>query len=296
MAKEIIFRNRVPKYPGRVVMTPVAGKANTYDMVRADEPTEEGTPLDRDAFESIIHSRLTGRYYAPTVARNVKSRNTSAVNPLPSSGWVLSTDGKSAASGTYSVIVNSLASNNYTPEKALDGSADTSYRSDADGEVFFALTFPAAIKITKYKIAMRAANYTYNVTTEFQGSNNGTTWTTLFSTTEKPESLKEYTLTSPGEYTQYRLKFTATETGIYLYEFQITGYEVNSYENAYAVSSGFPVSWDEGQRVFVQIPANANTFAVVSNTLNGVPVNTILQAGRRYELRYTGTSFVAKEV
>lgn len=294
--KEIVFKDRVPTNPGRVILTPVIGRANTYDMVRADNPTEEGTPLDKNAFDSIIHSRLTGRYYAPTVARNVKSRNTSAVNPIPSSGWVLSTDGKSATSGTYSVSANSIASNNYTPEKALDRSVDTSFRSDASGEIFFALAFPSAIKITKYKIAMRAANYTYAVTTAFQGSNNGTTWTTLFSTTEKPDDLTEYTVSSPGEYTQYRLKFTATETGIYLYEFQITGYEVSTYENAYTVSNGFPASWDEGQRVFVQIPTNANTFAVVSNTLNGVIVNTVLQAGRRYELRYTGTSFVAKEV
>lgn len=39
--------DRQPTYPGRVKLTPVAGQENTYDMERADEPTEEGTPLNK---------------------------------------------------------------------------------------------------------------------------------------------------------------------------------------------------------------------------------------------------------
>lgn len=49
----IEVKNRMPTYPGRVKMTPVAGAANTYDMVRADEPLEEGTPINAVLFESI---------------------------------------------------------------------------------------------------------------------------------------------------------------------------------------------------------------------------------------------------
>lgn len=45
--------DRIPTYPGRVKMTPVAGLANTYDMVRADEPIEAGTPINRALFERI---------------------------------------------------------------------------------------------------------------------------------------------------------------------------------------------------------------------------------------------------
>ena len=41
------MQDRVPLYPGRVTLTPVAGQANTYDMVRADQPTQEGTPLNK---------------------------------------------------------------------------------------------------------------------------------------------------------------------------------------------------------------------------------------------------------
>ena len=41
------MKDRVPKYPGRVRLIPVAGKADTFDMVRADEPVEEGTPISK---------------------------------------------------------------------------------------------------------------------------------------------------------------------------------------------------------------------------------------------------------
>lgn len=41
------MRNRIPTYPGRVKLTPVTGMTNVYTMVRADEPTDEGTPLNK---------------------------------------------------------------------------------------------------------------------------------------------------------------------------------------------------------------------------------------------------------
>lgn len=41
------MQDREPTYPGRVTLTPVSGLANTYDMERADQPTQEGTPLNK---------------------------------------------------------------------------------------------------------------------------------------------------------------------------------------------------------------------------------------------------------
>lgn len=73
--KEVNFKDRVPTNPGRVILMPVAGKPNTYDMQRADAPIEEGTPIDKATFNSIIHSRLTGRYYDVTVSA-IETENT----------------------------------------------------------------------------------------------------------------------------------------------------------------------------------------------------------------------------
>ena len=42
------MRNRQPTYPGRVKLIPVDGEANTFDLIRADEPTDPGTPLNKN--------------------------------------------------------------------------------------------------------------------------------------------------------------------------------------------------------------------------------------------------------
>lgn len=49
----IEVKDRVPTYPGRVKLVPVAGQVNTYDMVRADNPIEVGTPINRALFQSV---------------------------------------------------------------------------------------------------------------------------------------------------------------------------------------------------------------------------------------------------
>lgn len=41
------MQDRVSEHPGRIKLTPVPGQENTFDMVRADEPVQEGTPLNR---------------------------------------------------------------------------------------------------------------------------------------------------------------------------------------------------------------------------------------------------------
>lgn len=55
------MQDRVPLYPGRVKMTPVAGQANTYDMVRADDPTQEGTPLNKATLLKDATAALFGK-------------------------------------------------------------------------------------------------------------------------------------------------------------------------------------------------------------------------------------------
>ena len=54
------MQDRIPLYPGRVKMTPVAGQANTYDMVRADDPTQAGTPLNKATFLKDATAALYG--------------------------------------------------------------------------------------------------------------------------------------------------------------------------------------------------------------------------------------------
>lgn len=41
------MQNRAPKYPGRVKLVPVDDANGIYDMIRADEPTQPGDPLNK---------------------------------------------------------------------------------------------------------------------------------------------------------------------------------------------------------------------------------------------------------
>ena len=41
------MKDRVPKHPGRVTLTPVPGQTNTYDRARADEPIVAGDALNK---------------------------------------------------------------------------------------------------------------------------------------------------------------------------------------------------------------------------------------------------------
>lgn len=60
------MQDRVSLYPGRVKLEPVAGQANTYDLTRADQPTQEGTPLNKasllsDATETAMFGASANR-------------------------------------------------------------------------------------------------------------------------------------------------------------------------------------------------------------------------------------------
>lgn len=76
---EVNFKDRVPTYPGRITLLPVDGSENTFDMTRADEPTEEGTPIVKATLDSITQSRLTGRFYEMTVT---STQNTAYNTPV----------------------------------------------------------------------------------------------------------------------------------------------------------------------------------------------------------------------
>ena len=60
------MQDRVSLYPGRVKLEPVAGQTNLYDLTRADQPTQEGTPLNKanllsDATETAMFGSAANR-------------------------------------------------------------------------------------------------------------------------------------------------------------------------------------------------------------------------------------------
>lgn len=55
------MKDRIPLYPGRVKLNPVSGQANTFDLVRADQPTQEGTPINKASLLKDATAALFGK-------------------------------------------------------------------------------------------------------------------------------------------------------------------------------------------------------------------------------------------
>lgn len=294
---ETDFKDRVPTYAGRVKLTPVSGQTNIFDMVRADEPTEEGTPLDKATFDSITQSRLTGRFYEPTVTRaTVAGLTDLTVTPIPTSGWIYDTDNQLIArSGAF--VVEGSSDQNTSANRVDDVFNSSGWQSVGGTESWIEIYHSQALKVKKIRFTVEMQYSSRLTQLEIQGSTNGTTWQALGTySSVTANTAMDYTLSNTSDYNYYRLVFTSDGSNrITVSDLSYILYDVSSYTNAYTLDK-MPLVWDKGQRLTIYTPANVNTYAVAENSLNGVKVNTILQSGRRYELRYNGTSFDVKEV
>lgn len=286
--------DRVPTYPGRIKLTPVNGQPDLFTMERADEPIIGGTPIGKAVFDSIIKSRLTGRFYPLTPNLTLKNTTTGTTTPLPSSGWTLN-GVATATGGIYKIVASSAINSTYSVEKAVDGSDDTSWGSEYGTTHTYTIIFPIAIKIKKISLLLGRSGDTTGINWSIQGSNDAINWTNLYTSTTFSSSMTTHTLTKTGDFSQYKITFNVPlAPRIYIQTLTIPEWEANSYTIDFT-TSGMPTKWDTGQRVTVQVPTYA-AFVVDSNTFNGVKVNTILLSGRKYELRYNGSTFDAKEV
>lgn len=290
------IRDRVPTYPGRVLLRPVADQPNYFEFVRADDPTEEGTPLDRATLMSIINSRLTGRYYEPTVQRAAdSSRAGLTVSPIPTSGWVYDADNRrKATNGVYTVEASS--DQNTSANRVNDVFTSSGWRSTTSVENWIQIYHTQALKVYKMRFTLDMEYPSRLAQFEIQGSTNGTTWQNLGTyTTLTDNALMVYTLINVADYNYYRLKLTSESgNGVTIKNLQYILYDVSMYVNSYTLD-GAPAEWTRGQRLTIYTPS-VSTLAVTENYLNDEKINTILQGGKRYELRYNGASFDAKEV
>lgn len=283
---EVRFQDREPVYPGRVTLVPVTGQKNTYDMTRADRPSVVGTPLNKTNIESIVHSRLTGRFYVPEVTRSVvASVGSIPVNPIPTAGWIQTSNGYT--SGGYTATSNAPD----TAVQAFDGDDTTAWISGDATEPWIALELADALTVKVIRLCFASEN---GAVCTVQGSNDGQPWEDLLTIAEAPSKPTEYALTTIGSYQRYRLTFDQGGISLFTWEFRLC--DSLAYENTFTVSNGYPDTWDIGQRTCIAIPSDVSALSVAFNTLNGIAVDTILQPNKCYELRYTGSAFAAREV
>ena len=286
--------DRVPTYAGRIKLTPVAGQTDVFDMVRADEPTEEGTPLDKATFDSIIHSRLTGRYYEPTITQTDESEVRGlTVSPVPSSGWVVSSS-LSSISESWQISTNSATT---PPHYAVNNVSNNGWQSGEGIAHSLTITTGSPIKVIKMEIDCAAISQSIS-SMVIQGSTDGDTWVNL-KTVESPTSkTTEYTLDAQGYYKYYRLYFNMSYlTGeVIVRNWAFSQYDTKTYTNNYVITNGVPLEWTELQAITFRTPSTVSTFGVTSNTLNGYPINAILNPARLCRCIFSANTFIAMEV
>lgn len=92
------MQDRISLYPGRVKLTPVSGQDNVYDMTRQDNPTTEGTPLNKSTLLTDEVAETLGLDPAtatPSQAINAvagKAITNKLTLTLTAAGWVADDD------------------------------------------------------------------------------------------------------------------------------------------------------------------------------------------------------------
>lgn len=285
--------DRVPTKPGQIKLTPVSGSPDLFTMTRADEPTVEGTPIDKATLDSIIKSRLTGRYYLPTVTtETITSQAGITANPVPIASWTYQPGGIIASSGSWQLESSSVLEAGYNAGNIFDGNDATQWQSASETSSWVKVTMGSHIKIKKFRV--NVTDHGKFSALQMQGSNNGTSWDTL---TGLSPGNYEYTISNPKDYLYYRLYFaSSTAVNTIIYEWQITEYDVATIQNEYDIEN-FPVDITDHQRFMIVTPPSVNTIGVIKNTLNGRNIDIILQPNKRYELvsSWDG-NYYAKEV
>lgn len=137
---------------------------------------------------------------------------------LPPNMATASGSGTSWTLNGYTATASSVYdTTNYVTRNAFDRTLNP-WISQSTFPSWIQIQFPAAQTITQYQITSRKGNYpTYTAapyTWELQGSNNGSTWTTLDTHTNNPVLYADgktvsFTISSPGSYTYYRVYVTA---------------------------------------------------------------------------------------
>ena len=210
-------------------------------------------------------------------------------NPIPTS-WQSVIAGMKYQSNGY-VVTASVYNDGGEAFKTFDDNSSTYWEGNVIAGASLMVEFPSAILVDKMYL-MHTAPPASVLTIEY--SHNGYEWfadTTLTSSTTNGLEVK---LT--GNTAKYwRLNFSAAgNTTVKVFEWSLSDYTVTTYEASFTLSR-MP-SMVAGQTILVQTDINHNATGVVANTLNELPIHSILQADKIYELTFHLTHYTAKEV
>lgn len=227
-----------------------------------------------------------------------------------STTYTLSYNGETIETGSLIYESAGYGNENCPLNNAFDGvtgSASSGYITpylQAGEKTSVYMTFENPIKISKMgtgldRSSMSASDY-YITDTYLYGSNDNVNWVSLCT---MPYSGVQTKIENPDYYKYYRVEVRRNTTtgskGVRLYEIVIG--EV--YLNAEVLGNKFTTPYRvptlrDGEIIKFRTPANVDKTDVVKNSLNGIEIDTLLNADTLYKLLYkeTDNKFYVKEV
>lgn len=211
-------------------------------------------------------------------------------NPIPTS-WQQMNIGTKYQSDNY-IITASGYESGYEVYKAFDGTPATSWRTPARNSHTLVLELPEEILIDKVHLQF---NIQGTAEISLQSSNNGASWLTEADVSTLVSYNGDVELGNAPRTKYLRILVNADSNVTFtLQSFSIVDYTVTTLGAKFMLNN-MPTLVD-GQIILIQIDPTHDATGIVSNTLNGVAVRSILRAGRVYELTYHTTYYTVKEV
>lgn len=211
------------------------------------------------------------------------------VNPIPTS-WQPTVDGMMYQSGEYNITASRFEEDGEA-YKAFDNNPSTAWSANVISGASLMLELPTAMLIDKMYL-MHTAPPASVLTIEY--SQNGYDWVTDTVLSSSTTNGLEIELSgSTAKY--WRLSFSAAGNAVVrVFNWELTDYTVTTYMADFTIDD-LP-SIVENQVILVQVDSAHSSTGITSNNLNDIPIYSILQAGKKYELTYHSTHFTAKEI
>lgn len=245
------------------------------------------------------------KYNIPNFSVEEAGELTLYTNPIPNTWTFVPRTAGTYINGIYTITVSQFTTDAPTLN-AFDENPDT-YWQGSNTNPWIMIDFGSLINIKKVKIKLEATGDAANGF-KIQGSNNPeddtASWTDLYTDGSNhilPE-LKEIILSNPGKYRYYRIWFSNLDISssgqktCRLYVFEPVEYLVDAKKVNYVLPNLLLNHWTSGQILLLEIPTENFPGIISSNSLSNLPIDMVLQAGKRYELVYQVSKFQAKEV
>ncbi|GIH08008.1 hypothetical protein Rhe02_60750 [Rhizocola hellebori] len=194
--------------------------ATGYSVYRGTSPGGQGaTAIANPTTNSYTDTAVTNgtTYYYKVTARNAAgtSGNSAEVSATPTTGG-----GAGLLSQGHPATASSTENGSLVAANAFDGNNSTRWSSAFADPQWIQVDLGAAHSVNRIVLNWQTA---YGRAFQLQTSANGTTWTTIYSTTTSTGGLQDLAVTGSGRYVRMYGTVRATGYGYSLLEFQVYG-------------------------------------------------------------------------